>query len=56
MSEPNRKSCFLKSQKSLAKRKFPRGSQTQLLECKGVKVPTEPEKSQGVQRLASAFI
>lgn len=56
MSEPNRKICLLKSQRSLAKGEFLRDSHTQLEECKGVSIPTEPKKSQGVQRLAFVFI
>lgn len=56
VSEPNRKICLLKSQRSLAKGEFLRDSHTQLEECKGVSIPTEPKKSQGVQRLAFVFI
>ena len=56
VTEPNRKSCLLKSQKSLAKRKFPWDSHTQLEECKRENVPTEPKKSQRLWRVVSLFI
>lgn len=56
MSEPNKKSCLLKSQNSLAKRKFSRDSHTQLEECKRANVPTEPKTSQGLWREVSLLI